>query len=156
MCAEGAGYNKIARTLNYEGAPAPDPRRPGRRPSWSTSTVRDALMRETYRGRLIWNRRRREVRQGRRAVSQRSPSEWVTREAPELRIVSDELWRRAHDRLAASRATYLAATGGVAFGGRPANPLESPYLLTGMIACGSCGGTMFAHRHGHQERDWFS
>jgi site-specific DNA recombinase len=154
LCAEGAGYKSIAHILNDEGAPAPDPRRPGRRHSWSTSTVRDVLMRETYRGQLTWNRRRRDMRQGRRAVSQRPPSEWVMREAPELRIVSDDLWWRAHDRLAATRATYLAATGGIPFGGRPTNPLESPYLLTGMMACGACGGSMFAHRHGHQEREW--
>jgi len=36
LCAAGKGHQKIARTLNDEGAPAPSPRRPGRARSWST------------------------------------------------------------------------------------------------------------------------
>ena len=69
--------------------------------------------------------------------------------------MSDEHWRAAHERLGASRALYLQSTGGVAYGGRPANGMDSPYLLTGQLTCGACGGTMFAHRHGHQDRNFF-
>jgi site-specific DNA recombinase len=156
MSAAGMGYQKIARRLNDEHALAPSPRRPGRPPSWSVTTIRDALNRESYRGQLIWNRRQRHVRQGKRAIRTRPEQEWVTRDAPELRIVSDALWRAAHERLIASRALYFQSTGGVAYGGRPANGLDSPYLLTGLLSCGACGGTMFAHRHGHQNRLHFT
>jgi len=156
LAGDGAGYRRIAYTLNAEGAPAPSPRRPGRAPSWSSTTVRDALNRETYRGLVTWNRRRRDIRHGKRAVSLRPENQWIRREAPELRIISDSLWQRAHERLAATRATYLAATNGVAFAGRPIPGTESAYLLTGMASCGVCTGTMFAHRHGHQDREFFS
>jgi site-specific DNA recombinase len=92
MCAAGSGYGKIAHILNDAGAPAPSPRRPGRRRSWSTTTVRDALMREAYRGAITWNVRRREMRHGRRAATRRPPGEWVARQDESLRIVSEELW----------------------------------------------------------------
>jgi hypothetical protein len=118
-------------------------------------TVRDALNRELYRGRLIWNRRRRVMRGGRRAKETRPESEWVTLDVPGLRIVSDAQWQAAHERLADSRRVYLEATGG-AGAVRPLNGVESGYLLTGFVACGACGGTMFAHRHGHKNRRFFS
>lgn len=155
MSAAGMGYQKIARTLNDEGAAAPSPRRPGRVHSWSTTTIRDALNRETYRGRLIWNQRRRGVRQGKRVVRKRPESEWVTLDVPELRIVSDELWQAAHERLAASRTLYFQRLGEPAYT-PPVNGLDSPYLLTGLLSCGACGGTMFAHRHGHKNRLFFA
>jgi DNA invertase Pin-like site-specific DNA recombinase len=156
MAARGAGYRRIAYALNAEHAPAPAPRRPGRTPSWSMTTIRDALHRELYRGVVIWNQRRRAIRHGKRTVSTRPPSEWIRREAPELRIVSDDLWRRAHERLSATRATYLAATNGRAFAGRPIPGTESRYLLTGMLTCAVCTGTMFVQRHGSPDRDFFA
>jgi site-specific DNA recombinase len=148
LCAAGAGYGKIAHVLNEQGAAAPSPRRPGRRHSWSTTTVRDALMREAYRGQITWNKRRREMRQGRCAVSRRVESEWVTRTDESLRIVSEALWTAAHERLASTRALYFARTNGVAHRDRAIPGTESPYLLAGFLTCGACGGTMFAHRNG--------
>jgi site-specific DNA recombinase len=64
------------------------------------------------------------------------------------------LWRGAHERLAASRATYLRSTGGRAWG-RPANGIQSPYLLTGLASCGACGGGMFVHSHDHRHHRRF-
>jgi site-specific DNA recombinase len=156
MAARGHGYRSIAYTLNAAGAPAPSPRRPGRTPSWSMTTVRDALHREAYRGVVVWNQRRREIRHGKRTVSRRPESEWVRRAAPDLRIISDDPWRQAHERLAATRATYLVATHGRAFIGRPIPGTESRYLLTGMLTCSVCTGTMFTQRHGSQDRDFFA
>ena len=61
--------------------------------------------------------------------------------APELRIVSDEAWVAAHDRLTTSRRNYLRHTNGRVWG-RPANGVESKYLLTGMAVCAECGAGM--------------
>ena len=148
LCAAGAGYGKIAHTLNDDGAPAPSPRRPGRRHSWSSTTVRDALMREAYLGTITWNVRRREMRQGRRAATRRPEGEWVRRQDESLRIVSEGLWTAAHERLGATRALYFQRTGGAPYRGRAIPGTESPYLLAGFLSCGACGGTMFAHRNG--------
>src|SRR5262249_22698750 len=74
------------------------------------------------------------------------PDDWVRVEVPELRIVSEDLWQAAHDRLRAARRFYERTTGG-----RPAGVLASAkYLLTGLAACGAmraddnavCGGAM--------------
>lgn len=55
LCATGAGYSRIAKTLNAKGAACPGPQQ-GRAAGWSPSTVRDVLHRELYRGVLVWNR----------------------------------------------------------------------------------------------------
>lgn len=155
MAAAGSGYLRIARALNDSGSPAPSPRRPGRRPSWSRTTVHDALMRESYRGRIVWNKRQFPTRKGRRVVIRRPESEWITRTDESLRIVPEVLWTAAHTRLGATRTLY-AERGRVPTGGRAIPGTDSPYLLTGFLTCGACGGTMFAHRHGHQNRDLFA
>jgi hypothetical protein len=61
---------------------------------------------------------------------------------PELRIISDEDWKGAHDRLNATRKVYLRGTKGELWG-RPASNLTSKYLLTGLISCGICGGSLY-------------
>jgi site-specific DNA recombinase len=155
MSAAGVGYQKIARTLNDEGAPAPAPRRHGRAHSWSVTTVRDALNRETYAGRVVWNQRRYVVRGGARRLVKRPESEWIIRDVPELAIVDAALWRTAHERLSASRTLYFQRLGQPAYT-PPVNGMDSPYLLTGLLSCGACGGTMFAHRHGHKNRLFFA
>jgi site-specific DNA recombinase len=154
MASAGQGYMRIARTLNDVGAPAPSPRRPGRRASWSTTTVRDALNREAYRGRIVWNVRQRTTRRGKRVAIRRPEREWVQRTDESLRIIPEPLWASAHDRLRATRSLYFARNNG--FTGRPVPGTESPYLLTGFLSCGACGGTMFSHRHGHHDREFFS
>jgi len=146
--AAGQGVKRIAATLNAEGVLAPDPRRPGRPRAWAAASVRDTLHRDLFRGRYVWNRRDRGVR---RRPRLRPESEWTVVDVPELRIVSEEAWAAVHARLAESRAVYLKATGGRAYG-RPVNRVTSPYLLTGLGACASCGSSMFVHRHGRLGR----
>jgi len=53
-----------------------------------------------------------------------------------LRLVSDDVWTRAHARLAATRGDYLRSQGGRG-DGRP--ELDNPYLLSGFTACADCG-----------------
>jgi site-specific DNA recombinase len=155
MAAAGQGYLRIARALNAAGAPAPAPRRPGRRPSWSRTTVHDVLMRESYRGRIVWNKRQFPTRKGRCVVVRRPESEWITRVDESLRIVPEALWTAAHTRLGATRTLY-AERSAVTPRGRTIPGTDSPYLLAGFLTCGACGGTMFAHRHGHQNREFFA
>jgi len=54
-----------------------------------------------------------------------------------LRIVSDDLWKRAHDRLAQTRQAYDRRSGV-----KPSGALESTYLLSGMLKCGICGSNL--------------
>ena len=61
--------------------------------------------------------------------------EWITRDVPELRIVGERLWKKVKERQAGVRRRY-----GEGF----RNPLTAArrkrYLLSGLVACGECGG----------------
>lgn len=89
----------------------------------------------------MWNRKRKRDHWGRKVYAARPEREWVRIAAPELRVVSDELWKAAHDRLDQTRRRYLRATDGKLHG-KPANGADSKYLLTGLLQCGSCGGAL--------------
>ncbi len=148
LCAGGYGVKRIAATLNAEGAASPRPQR-GRPKGWATSSVHGVLFRPLYRGRPVWNQTRKRDDWGRQNVQDRAEDEWLHIEAPQWRIVSDDLWRAAHARLDAARANYLAGTRG-AIWGRPTTGTTSKYLLIGIGRCGACGGGLVvrARKHG--------
>jgi site-specific DNA recombinase len=99
------------------------------------------VMRDLYRGRLVYGRTRWERRKGTKRKVDTPPSEWITVEVPALRIVPEDLWQAAHDRLAATRAVYARLTDGRLYG-RPEGHVESPYLFTGFLRCQPCGGAV--------------
>jgi site-specific DNA recombinase len=149
-CARGAGFRRIAHDLNAAGCPAPRPTKGGPR-GWAPSTVRDVLYRELYRGVSVWNRTQKRDAWGQKRPQRRAEREWIRIEAPDLRMIAEELWQAAHDRLRGSRETYIRATAGRLWG-RPSNGIESKYLLTGMAACGRCGGALTARSRSHGRR----
>lgn len=57
---------------------------------------------------------------------------------PGLRVVSEEQWQAAHERLSTSRQNYLRHNDGNVWR-RPANGVESKHLLIGMAVCTECG-----------------
>jgi len=136
MTVEGLGFLKIARALNADGIRSP------RGGGWGTTTLREMLNRELYRGRDIYGKTQR----GSKAKTKvkRPESEWVVHEKPELRIVSDELWQAAHARVAKTRGAhtgYRKDNGQLE--GRPESGLVSRHLLAGFLRCGICGSNMF-------------
>ena len=139
LAAAGRGLRGIAIELNDTSAPAPMPRRSGRSRSWAPSSVRELLHRSLYRGAIEWGKTQKRDRWGRRRNLPRPDAEWVRLAAPELRIVSEQLWDAAHRRLRASRETYLARTHGLAHG-RPTAARVSRYLLPGLASCATCAG----------------
>jgi len=78
---------------------------------------------------------------------------WLTLDAPQLRVVSDQLWSAAHRRISAAAAVYLRGTKGQLFG-RPPTGLESRYLLTGLSCCSKCGSGLMAHSSSHGRERW--
>jgi site-specific DNA recombinase len=151
LTVEGGGVKRIAAALNAERAPAPMPHRAGRPRGWAPSSVREVLHRDLYRGVLVWNRTARVIRQGARAQRERPAADVVRVALPELAIVDDALWTAAQARMAAAAAVYRERTGGQAFG-RPANGVESKYLLTGFGVCAGCGGSMATLKRAHGPR----
>jgi site-specific DNA recombinase len=61
-----------------------------------------------------------------------------------MRIVPEPPWQAVRERFRDTRASYLRATNGQLWG-RPANGIESKYLLTGLAQCGLCGGGLIVH-----------
>ena len=70
------------------------------------------LNNETYIGRIVYNRRRfdKNPETESREARLNDQSEWVVGEAPELRIVDDELWTRVKRRQLEVEASFSHTT----------------------------------------------
>jgi DNA invertase Pin-like site-specific DNA recombinase len=87
----GRGLKQIAHQLNHEGVHAPSAGRRGSG-SWAPSAVRTILLNARYRGVYIHGRIKK-VRQGGGTIRVKAdPTEMLTVEIPEWRIVDDATW----------------------------------------------------------------
>ena len=136
--AAGRGFTRIAKGLTAEGVVSPHPGR-----GWAASAVREMIFRPLYRGQIVYGKMRRQTKGGTKIKVRVPEADWLRRDAPHLRIVSEALWQAAHQRLDRTRATYLRSTNGKLWG-RPEAGLESAYLLSGFVVCATCGGSMHA------------
>ena len=141
----GVSPRRIAFGLNKDNVPGPDGS------AWGDTTIRGHVSRgtgilnnELYAGRIVWNRQRyiKDPSTGRRVSRPNPPSEWVTVDVPELRIVDDDLWQRARRHQAALAKVFEATTNGVRDARAKARSgLRRPsYMLSGLLICGCCGG----------------
>ena len=75
-------------------------------------------------------------------VSRLNPeAEWMRKEVPELRIVSEELWADAKQRQNVGRQAIRAA-------GNPGGARRPQYLFSGLTKCGVCGaGFIMTGKH---------
>jgi site-specific DNA recombinase len=112
-CAQGMGYSRIAKGLNAEHVACPRPQQ-GRPAGWSPSTVHEILKRPIYRGQIVWNQTRKRDQWGRTDATARPAGEWITIDAPELRIVTDAQWTAARERLNGTKARLARASTGTA------------------------------------------
>ncbi|MEW5983444.1 MAG: recombinase family protein [Acidobacteriota bacterium] len=132
--ASGSGVPMIVVELNDSDVPGPQGR------PWRHGMVQRVLRNDKYRGVHVWGKKR-FVRQPRtrRRVARPSPErEWERRDAPELRIVNDDLWWRVQQRLAASAVAVVRQPNSGLMRGRNA-ALHSRHLLSGLSRCGVCG-----------------
>jgi site-specific DNA recombinase len=90
------------------------------------------LRRERYRGILVWNRQKKTYRGGTKVRIARHASEWIKADAPELKIVEDELWFRAQ-----AKTERVTNSQGKKARGRP-----NRRLLSGFARCGQWGGPL--------------
>lgn len=137
LFADGTSLKKIASTLNDEGLAAPNDGGRGNKNGhgWGHTTIRAMLCNERYLGRFVWNQAkyvRVSGKKNRRRV-ERPESEWVVREYPELVIVPKDLWDDVQARF---RRVYSTARG------RPAGTGHHVHLVSGLMRCGLCGGSM--------------
>jgi DNA invertase Pin-like site-specific DNA recombinase len=134
LAAEGRSLKGIAKTLNAESIAPPRPRA-NRRPAWCHNAIRAMLRNPTYTGKVIWNRDRFiKTPAGKRVARPRPESEWRRLDAPELRIIDDDLWERVQRTLAWKREHY--SRGGGMYG------RVNNHLLTGFLRCAECSGPL--------------
>lgn len=108
---------------------------------------------------MVWNRSKwiRNPDTGKRKRVERDASEWITVEQPELRIISDDLWRRVQAKRQYADGRGAAVKEGIAKGKRSGGPYPR-HLLSGLLQCGVCGGkytVVDRYRYGcatHKER----
>ena len=148
----GKGPRRIAADLNRDGIASPTGKR------WSDTTIRGnrtissgILNCELYIGVIRWNRQRKlkNPDTGRSAYRLNKESEWIRSEAPELRIVPQELWDAAKARQDELTALYKkqidgsrAAVGRMKAKNGGLNATHRPRtLLSGLLFCGCCGGS---------------
>jgi site-specific DNA recombinase len=134
----GASPKQIAKALNAEGVRGP------RGALWSPSTIHGnpergigILHNGLYIGRLVWNRQRflKDPDTGKRVARANPPSEWITKDVPELRIIDDEVWQAVQTRYANVQRKWKAGQAGRRF-----NQFRRPkYLFSGLTKCGECG-----------------
>jgi site-specific DNA recombinase len=140
MYAEGHGLARVAKALNAEGVPAPQPPRTRALRAWCPSSIREMLRNERYRGVQVWNRteKQRHPETGKKISRERPASERLRVEVPAWRIVSEELWNAAHAQIrAVNEKMGRSRSGGL-------NRTESSrqYLFSGLLVCGECGSRM--------------
>ena len=130
LCADGAGLTRITKTLNEEGASGAA-RAAGAADGLGRQqrAVRAAAPALSRRDRLEPDPQARQLGTGASSRAARRPNGCAV-PAPELQIVSDELWTAAHARFAERQQKH---TGGA---GRRRD-IESRYLLSGFARCGS-------------------
>lgn len=140
----GVSPKQIAKNLNREGVVGPFGG------AWSPSTIygngkrgTGILNNELYVGRLVWNRLRyvKNPDTGKRVSRLNPASDWMRREVPQLRIVSDELWDTAKHRQEDGRKAIRSA-------GNPVGARRPQYLFSGLTKCGVCGaGFIMTGKH---------
>jgi site-specific DNA recombinase len=111
--------------------------RPARSLATAFAGATSILHNRLYVGRLVWNRQRflKDPDTGKRVARTNPPSEWITKDVPDLRIIDDEVWQVVQTRYASVQRKWKKAEEGRRF-----NQFRRPkYLFSGLTKCGECG-----------------
>jgi site-specific DNA recombinase len=131
MYAEGTGQATIAVQLNAEGIPGPNG-------FWSKYTIHEMLRNERYGGVFVWGRTKksRNPETGRKVSRATPESQWRRVDAPNWRIVPEELWHAVQERRRSARESFHRK------GGMTRTQRARSYLFSGVLVCGQCGGSV--------------
>ncbi len=148
--ANGEGLRTIALALNRVKAPSPRAQQ-GRPSGWSSSSVREVLMRPLYRGEVVFGRTTTAEGRDLRKVHPKTIREtgqipcpedsWFRSEqwADRLRIINADLAARVDARREEKRRRYVAST--VQRGTHVPERAHGKYLLSGgLLRCPTCSG----------------
>jgi len=136
--ANGHGPRAIAHELNTLGVKSP------RGGTWVHTAIYPdnkgvgMLGNAIYNGRQVWNKTAwvKDPMTGKRRRTMRPMTEWVIVDAPELKIIDDDLWERCQGRAKSVRTTSAGKAQSAGKG--PGGP-GPKYLFSGLLKCGCCG-----------------
>ena len=129
----GNSPRKIAASLNAEMVPSP------RGGQWNASTINGnqkrrngILNNELYLGRITYNRQRfvKDPDTGKRRSRPNPQKLWVITHVPELQIIEQDIW----DKTQSLKQRYFSHRGN--------KRQTKKRLLSGLVKCGGCGGSM--------------
>ncbi len=146
----GLGIKAIAHMLNAQGAVPPRPRaQKHHKPSWSPSSIRSILLNPIYRGEYIWNRSEwaKDHETGRRKRYERPESEWIRQHDDAWRIVTEDLWQKAHEQFKHRRQAYKRNRQGRLLTNGKTGAVRGKHLLAGFLECAECGGNFYGINH---------
>ena len=125
---QGLGYMKIANILNSEGISCPRRGRwKNKNQMWSLNTICTIITNPTYAGLRVFNRHPQSHIAGpSKKVWFNDPSEWVIKENAHPAIITPEKFNELHKLRKPYKRTNRFY-------------YESPYLLSGLLKCSSCG-----------------
>ena len=139
---EGRAITAIAKEMNKEKVPT----RKSMKGGWNVSTISRILKNEKYTGKFIWNSCTsvKEPMTGKRKRIERPKEEWVIQEKPEMRIISDDIWKAAVVRWEDIVKTYPTGKGKPGFSVQQQSRVKTNpnHLLSGSLKCGCCGGSI--------------
>jgi len=139
LFAAAVSLKKIAKCLNERCLPSPRSRS-SNSGTWCPTAIRAILKRELYKGEIVWNRSKFVKVPGtnKRRSRPRPESERKRFSAPELAIVSEDLWNKVQSRF----KLVCGDRRGQSKPGLFPRSLTSPYLFSGLLKCGLCGSSL--------------
>ena len=141
---KGLGVKRIAQSLNEKGVAPPQHSRSCRIPSWSTSTVWSILNNRKYIGDWSWGKKKWPKIPGtsRRRCVDLPKSQWVTSIREDLKIIDQATWDAVQQLRKKSKPINPLKNGKLT--GYQGIGHRAKYLLSGLLECGQCGGSMIA------------
>jgi hypothetical protein len=170
LAAQGWGQTRIAKHLQKTGVKSPSriteagrirrarkdaeraeaglPPLPLINERWTGDGVREVLRRVLYKGDVVRGAKQQGKRGGTK-IRTATPDRVQVRHDESLRIVSEELWTAAHEKIAASSANFLRVHNKLV--GRPEN-FRGKHMLSNVARCAVCGAPMHAVTRGSNRR----
>jgi site-specific DNA recombinase len=143
MYADGFSLKAIAKKFNAEKVISPRPATGRLQQSWCPSSIRPILHNERYTGVVVFGKTRKHVKatDNKRVARPGPEADKIRKDFPDQRIVSESLWNRVQARMVQIKGVYgeRGRRGGLAKAG---NAAGNPYLFSGLLKCGECGGNL--------------
>ncbi len=138
---KGNSLKWISHKLNADGVISPRPQGGRVSRSWCPASLLHILKNRRYTGKLIWNttKKIRVPGTNRRIQRPRPESEWVVVDAPDLRIVSDQVFEAVERRFETVRHLWGRTNGRP---GLTSGQQRQIYLFSGLLKCGLCRGSI--------------